>query len=310
VESALAKQRKRLAKYDTIKDLFVASSCYTLLDSLTYVWNVIADAFQEQQHAQGTTSSSSVHLIVFPKSQPLWDYDVMVNMLLSIQICKPFLPDNVHLQLDLFHPNYKHSPRMWSPEMHAPFPTLGVSLQEKTKNKNVSFDDQEFDVDALRAKLDTIFLSMDGHREYITGSLHHDHAQILQDCMAWMHSKQLFHDTNDREWTIQMEEHPFLLYKTLWNTIFTLERPTAFDSSLSSSSMVVVPFLDSHTLYRVAVTVNAALIRLDIPVRIIQVYTPKQCGNNVNSDATPPPYGIIQLSAISHTATTANNMQL
>jgi hypothetical protein len=313
-KSLQAKKRKCVAKYDSIKDLCVASSCYTLLDSLAFVWNIIANALQDQQQqiAQGTAtaSSSSVHLIVFPKSQQLWDYDVMVNMLLAIQICKPFLPTEVHLQLDLFHPTYKHSPRMWSPELHAPFPTLGISLHEQTKNKKIHSKDEDFDVDAIRAKLDAIFQSTDGHREYITASLHDDHAKILQECMTWIQSKQISHDTNEVEWTIQMEERPFLLYKTLWNTMFTLERRNGLDSEKSSSSaVVVIPFLDSQTLRRVAVTVNAALIRLDIPVRIMQVYTPKKFdnqtqSNNNNNNTTPPPYGMIQITSILNPATT------
>jgi hypothetical protein len=280
------KDRSRHSKYDSIKDLRVASSCETLVDSLAFVWSVLADALQQREG-----DSTAVQLIVFPRTKPLWNYDTMVNMLVAIQICKPFLPPQVHLQLDLFHPKYKHSPRMWSPEMHAPFPTLGISLQDKTKKAKT--EEEEFDVDATRAKLDALFQSMDGSREYITTTKNDDHAEILQRCMQWIHSRPPM-PSQDMEWTIQMEESPFLLYKTLWNTILTLN----FNST--GQSMVVVPSLDSHTLHRVAITVNAALIRLDIPVRITQVYTPKKIsGKTAGNASLPPPYGMIQLSPVS-----------
>jgi len=292
----------RGARYDGIKDLLVASSCNTTLESLVFMWSAIADALEKHQSQQdnkhSSSSSSSVQLIVFPKSAPLWDYDVMVSMLQAVQISKPFLPAEYNLQLDLFHPNYKHSPRMWSPEMHSPFPTVGISITEK-KQPSV----EEIDVDATRAKLDALFQSMDANREYIQKrtDADEDHAQILQECLSWLSSERAQkhkstkeaskNNNNDNnsiglEWTIQTHEGPFQLYRTLWNTILTL--PTDQDTA----SVVVAPSLDSHTLHRVAVTVNAALIRLDIPVRITQVYTPYKDGGRRS------PYGMIQLSPI------------
>ncbi|KAG7356237.1 hypothetical protein IV203_000923 [Nitzschia inconspicua] len=289
-------ERRRYAKYERINDLQVASSCKTILESLTFVWNVLANALQHQQNED--SDSCVTQLIVFPNSKPLWDYDVMVNMLMAVQICKPFLPSHIKLQLDLFHPKYKHSPRMWSPEMHSPFPTLGISLHDKSKTRQKVVE-EEFDVDAARAQLDALFQSMDGNREYVTGVRHDNHAEILQQSMHWIHSQQHPHK-DDMEWTIQMEDSPFLLYKTLWNTILTLNVSHCNDNP---SSMVVVPSLDSHTLRRVAVTVNAALIRLNIPVRITQLYTRSGDYTKTNNTNSPPPYGMIQLSPVADEVT-------
>jgi hypothetical protein len=291
-------QKQRHGKYDSIQDVKIASSCDTVLESLAYCWSVIADVLQEQQKEDqknnGSSTTSSAQLVVFPRSLSLWDYDAMVNMLLAIQISKPFLPPEYNLQLDLFHPRYKHSPRMWSPEMHAPFPTLGISLKHTKK------EEMELDIDATRAKLDKLFQSMDANREYVSSPENledvYQQQQILQECMAWLSSKQQVLPDN-MEWTIHTSHvgtgGPFQLYKTLWNTILTLS---------SSSSMVIVPSLDSHTLHRIAVTVNAALIRLEIPVRIAQVYTPFPMSTRTNKDSSlsPPPYGMIQLSLRDH----------
>jgi hypothetical protein len=281
---------KRLAKYDSIKDLRIASSCETTLESVAFVWSVIANALEEQRKANNA-DSSSVHFIVFPKSKSLWNYDTMVTFLRAIQVSKPFLPPEYHVQFDLFHPHYKHSPRMWSPELHAPFPTIGISIREKLTQSM-----EEIDVDATRAKLDALFQSMDANPEYITAKPDDEegYAQILQKCMAWIQSKANSNtaDIDDLEWTIQTHEGPFQLYKTLWNTILTL-------TPHKTSSMVVVPSLDSHTLYRVAVTVNVALIRLHIPVRITQVYTPYQTSKGKSQQrGPPPPYGMIQLTSM------------
>ena len=314
-------QQTRRAKYDSIQDLKVASKCDTVLESLTFCWSVIADVLQGQQEqdqqypvssrASSSSEALSAQLVVFPKSESLWDYDVMVDMLLAIQISKPFLPAEYNLKLDLFHPSYKHSPKMWSPEMHSPFPTLGISLQRK----KMPADEVEMDIDATRAKLDKLFQSMDANREYITSDATADsdtedaqnHARILQECMAWLSAnQQQTAMPQNLEWTIHTSQGgvggPFQLYKTLWNTILTLPSPP----SPASSSMIVVPSLDSHTLHRVAVTVNAALIRLNIPVRIAQVYTPFPTSTTTNMNkkvgsSTPPPYGMIQLSTVSET---------
>ncbi|KAL3921425.1 MAG: hypothetical protein SGILL_002756 [Bacillariaceae sp.] len=309
MQGSKKQQQQRRGKYDSIQDLKVASNCDTVLESLAFCWSVIADVLQEQQDkdqqgdkSSAASDSSSAHLVVFSKSLPLWNYEVMVDMLLAIQISKPFLPAEYNLLLDLFHPDYKHSPRIWSPERHAPFPTLGISLQHK---KTSSTQEMEMDIEATRAKLDKLFQSMDANREYITSSKvdpendQQNSGQILQDCMAWMSSKQQTMP-NDVEWTIHTHQGriggPIHLYKTLWNTILTL--PSS--STSTSSSIVVVPSLDSHTLHRVAVTVNAALIRLNIPARITQVYTPFPTTTSIKgSFASPPPYGMIQLTPIS-----------
>jgi hypothetical protein len=312
---------RRGAKYGSIKDIRIASSCNSILSSMAYLWNDLVNALEEEQQRQqkngqerSSSPSSSVRLIVFPQSNPLWEYDSMVNMLLAVQISKPFLPPEYNVQFDLFHPKYKRSPRMWSPEMHSPFPTVGISITENTSIHRDNNNNNEIDIDATRAKLDAIFQSMDANPEYILKKIptksddenEIDHQQILRECLSWFHSQKqplksgssMSIDENHEEWMIETHKGPFQLYKTLWNTILALS-PEEKDEPHSlppSSTMIVVPLLDSHTLHRVAVTVNTALIRLDIPVRITQLYTPTSSSLQQKHLRPSSPYCIIQLS--------------
>jgi hypothetical protein len=307
------RQRLKRAKYDVIKDLQVSSSNFTL-QSLSFLWDRIADAIEQKLISESSSStlsksesSSSVNLIVFPYSKHLWDYDIMVTMLEAIQISKPLLPSQFDLHLDLFHPDYKHSPRMWSPEFHSPFPTVGISIN--TKNNNQPID--EIDIETIRGKLDAIFRSTDATREHIQNFADEDHEQVLKKCQKWLlqverqrkeshqvvdlpTSRKHFDESNI-DWTVQTRRSPFQLYKTLWNSILTL----AATSSQNSSAVIIEPFLDSYTLHRVAVTVNAALKRLDIPVRITEVYHPDAKSPSSSSNTiAPPPYSMIQLSPL------------
>lgn len=288
------RQRVSTIKYDRIKDLLVASSCHTTLESLTFLWNAIADAFEEQLSPSSSTSvsSNSIKLIVFPKSDSLWNYDTIVTMLKAIQIAKPLLPSQFDLRLDLFHPNFKHSPRMWSPQWHSPFPTIGLTIKATQAS---SIDD--FDLEKIRGKLDILFESGDAvQRNY--GSSGEDSHQILAGSKDWFESEMTVHvksnGTNDDkaivDWTVQSQESPFRLYKTIWDAALRLS------TGQDSTSIIVDPFSDSYTLHRVAVTVNAALKRLDIPVRISQVNHPFEKPTAGSHKYTQrPPYGMIQL---------------
>jgi len=300
-------------KYDSIKDLLVASSCNSTLQSLTFLWNGIADALEDEMSqpvSSPSSSSNSVKLIVFPKSKSLWNYDTIVTMLEAIQIARPLLPTKFDIRLDLFHPDFKHSPRMWSPQWHSPFPTVGISIIKEKKQP--SSDEIDIDMDTVRAKLDALFQSVDATREDAQNS-NEDHLQILEDCRSWLQveherkkarkaeAEKAFRETydvdenNNIDWTVQTRGSPFQLYRTLWNSILTLSSV----SSHKSASVVIDPFLDSCTLHRVAVTVNAALKRLDIPIRITEVYHPFARPPSSNSSCeTRPPYGMIQLSPL------------
>lgn len=288
-------------KYDGIKDLLVASSCHSKLESLSFLWDTIADTFEEKNLLQSSPCSkisSSVLLIVFPKSECLWNYNTMVTMLESIKIAQPLLPPHFDLKLDLFHPNYKHSPRIFSPQWHSPFPTIGLTIKAK---KPLPID--EWDMKRVRSKLDILFQSGDAS-ERNTECSNSDHDQILADSQFWLKKHEnekieqaktntIQFDEGNIDWIVQSQASPFQLYRTIWNT-------AAYLSNNKKRSLVVVdPFLDSYTLHRIAITVNAALKRLNIPFRVSQVYHPFTNLMTTNHDYTKrPPYGMIQLTPV------------
>lgn len=292
------RNRQHLAsvQYESIHDLLVASSRDSTLECMTFLWNTIAQELEEKTSASVKSSPNSVKLIVFPNAKSLWDYDTMVTMLEAIQIAKPLLPSDLEVQLDLFHPDFKHSPRMWSPQWHSPFPTVGIRVKKKQQE---SIDD--VDVDTVRSKLDILFQSIDATREDSQPHVQdEDPTQIIQECQSWLQASSedeaaATTDESDFDWTVQTLGSPFQLYKSVWNSALALS------SNGAKASVVVDPVLDSRTLYRVAVTVNAALMKLDIPVRITQVHHPYAAAGS-SSQSKPqqqrPPYGMIQLSPV------------
>jgi len=286
------------SRYNYIKDLQL-SSCSSTLQCLNFLWNGIADTLElkmsesSSTHTPISSAESSIKLIAFPRSKDLWDYDIMVTMLEAIQLSTPLLPSQFDLHLDLFHPDYKHSPRMWSPKFHSPFPTVGLSVS--TKNSQ-SVDEDEIDLDTMRDRLDVIFFQNSVE----------DHKLVLKKCQNWLsrveHQRKKSHkvdptsmehfEMKNVDWIIQTGRYPFQLYKTLWNSILSLS-----SSSTYGVSVVIDPYLDSSKLLRIAVTVNAALKRLGIPVCISQVFGTDSPANHSGSKIRPP-YGMIQLSAL------------
>lgn len=288
-------------KYSSIKDLVVASSCHSTLECLAFLWNNIADTLEDEISSPSVSSSQSldsVKLIVFPKSESLWNYDTIVTMLVAIQIAQPLLPAQFDLRLDLFHPDYKHSPRMWSPQWHSPFPTVGFTIRAK---EQPPIDD--LDIDALRSKLDVLFQSGDATSKGVKRSIENVPKTVLEECQNWVKKEYQSEESQQDEfsrssvdeeninWIVESRGSPFQLYRTVWNSALNVS------AGHKSASIICDPFLDSHSLHRVAVTVNTALKRLHIPVRVTQVYHPfiKPVTDNCEYK-TRPPHGMIQLS--------------
>jgi hypothetical protein len=261
-------------KYTSLSDLKVASQCATVTESLAYVWQLVARLLQAQE-------TNAVHLITFPAAINLWDYDVMVTLLQALAISKPLLPPNVHLQLDLFHPNYKHSPRMWSLETHAPFPTIGlqIRIQSSTEKKK----EEEVDVDAARTKMQALFDAADADDRPNQSRDDETPEQALEACQAWMGTtmKDVLLREDNVQWMVDSSKEPYQLFAKLWTAVSELTTPGA-------STMLVAPHLDAHTTHRMAVTVNAALQRFDVPVRIVNVFHP-------NTPTRQSPHAMIQL---------------
>jgi hypothetical protein len=295
---------KERCKYTTLSDLVIESSCTTPEECLASLWKTLRGLLEKRDQ-------NTVHCLVFPRCSALWDYDAMVTVLQAIGVSRPQI--GMDIVIDLFHPKYKNSPTMFSPETHSPFPTVALQVRDGRdgrdgRSQSLLLDgDGEDDAAMTRSKLEALFDSVDAvvpesaerRREQQTSpkkNLSVD--KILQDCQWWLDlddddEDDGGDDDHSMEWTVEAHEQPFHVYATLWDVIRQLNNSGRTSSSLSSSAaaMVVAPNLDAHTLRRVAVTVNAALQKLDSRVRIVNVYHPS------NSDASRnSPHAMIQLA--------------
>ena len=400
-------------KYKRIQDLLVASDCHSMVDAMVFLWTVLSNAMIDPSSLSSSSSSSSsaaadggvadtsssssssssstdgVQLIVFPRAAPLWNYDQSVVLLQAIDICKPlFDPIEQTVRLDLFHPQYKHSPRMWSHETHSPFPTVGIAIRNNDQLDDRHHHQQQqkpngdqrrrmssvkqirdspvMDMKATKAKLNALFQSVDATPSSIhssnsnsvknnnddTVTIPKTRDQIMKDTQEWFHQKYAGTltkvDSNkskqepqeQERWEVKMNSNPVHLYTTLWKSIQSLMSSSTL-SSYDTSSMtdddndndartsakrqsaviIVTPFFDAHTLHRVAVTVNVALKKLHVPVRVSRVDHPdqyhppdssaffsrrfqeQQQQQHLSEDktitpppTTNPPYGFIELS--------------
>jgi len=288
------------SKYRAISDLIIAQDCTNTIDALAFLWNFMAKLLENQE-------VNSVYMVVFPKAPALWQYDIMVTVLQALKISKPLLPKGMqNIQLDLFHPKYKNSPRMLSPQMHSPFPTLGLSIkgQLTTTSENIdslgysstsfnlSLDDD--DLDETRSRLEALFASIDADDRVRTQLLEEsiDTKVILTECQRWAQEIERL-QKNDKmmEWLVDTHTEPFHLYTRIWSAIRKLQSETENNGTNHvSSTMIVVPNLDAHTTKRLAITINAALRKLRSRIRVVDVF------DTSSSSQRRAPYAMIQLS--------------
>jgi hypothetical protein len=265
-------------KFRSFSDLIIASNCATVTNCMALVWKELERLFQMDIASH---DDDSVYMIVFPKTKALWEYDTMVTMLQAIEICKALLPSHVDLIFDCFHPDYKNSPRMLSPQSHSPFPTIGIRM---VQNKD-DYQDVD-DINSTRDKLQVLFDSVDAvHSVGSQAKEEINPENVIFAVQEWMKESKVIQMDDKIDYNIEMQKEPYQIWKALWASI------EAFSySTLSSSSLVVTPFLDAHTCHRIAVTVNAALKRFDSGVQIEHVFHPGNKEKNRNA-----PHGIIHI---------------
>jgi hypothetical protein len=265
------------AKFDSITDLSIAP-CTEVIDCLAYFWEHIASLLDHPE----AIPANSVHLIAFPNATALWNYDVMLTMMQAVQVSKPLLRHEEYtLQLHLFHPDFKHSPKLWSPETHAPFPTAGISLAKKTSKQHPTFQ-----MDATRSKLEAIFQKGAATPQTKSVPPPPTLEQVWESCQPWIiHSN------------LQDEEHPItqhaLLnsnkkhhwFATVWSALSALQ---------PGQSILVVGPADMprfSTWRKWAIIMNVALQRLtDGRMQIAQVAHPNALQSHRQS-----PYPVIQI---------------
>jgi hypothetical protein len=217
-----------------------------------------------------------------------------------------------NFQLDLFHPRYKHSPRFLSPAMHSPFPTIGLSIQSSPSPRSQSLplsetpDDNDVanDLDATRLRLEALFASLDADDRVVKrlSAKSMDTKNILAECKRWFVSRNDIQKDSKVEWLIEMANEPFQVYPKVWSAISQLQAlPYDQETKSISTRMIVAPQLDFHTTKRIAITVNAALRRLESPIRIVDIFHPSS-----SSKSRISPFPMIQLQ---YTTTFNNNSE-
>lgn len=276
------------SKYESIADLIVANDCSNSAHSLALIWRILSNLMKNQE-------TNSVYMVVFPNASALWAYDVMVTLLQAVVISKSLLPPNMqNLQLDMFHPNFKNSPRMWSPESHSPFPTLGISIStQPTEEEHVLDDTDGSELEQARARLESLFEMIDADETVNNLSLTpHDERELLQTCKNWLKEKASPESGAfiNCEWVVDSSKEPFAMYATLWDAIAAMESSST-QGALSTN--IVAPNLDAHTTHRLAITVNAALQRLGSSTRVSNVMYPGSASVSRQS-----PFPMIQLSSV------------
>jgi hypothetical protein len=81
--------------------------------------------------SQNLQLAEQIYFAVFPNCQELYDYKTMFTFVTAMELSKGLcLHLGNRLSLTLFHPKFKNSPRMLSPEKHSPFPCTGLQLGE------------------------------------------------------------------------------------------------------------------------------------------------------------------------------------
>jgi hypothetical protein len=85
-----------------------------------------------------TFSSDWVHMIVLPDNPDLYDYSTFTTLLAAVEFSKELCVHlGRHFTLTAFHPHFKNSPKLFSPERHSPFPTIGLQSLDAWKDPDL-----------------------------------------------------------------------------------------------------------------------------------------------------------------------------
>lgn len=91
----------------------------------------VLDIDNQEEKSHSAQSAEHIYFAVFPNCQDLYDYTTMFNFMTTMEFSKELC---LHLgnrfSLTLFHPKFKNSPRLLSPERHSPFPCAGLQFGE------------------------------------------------------------------------------------------------------------------------------------------------------------------------------------
>jgi hypothetical protein len=93
-------------------------------------WTIKASDNVEKKN-QNVLAVEQMCFAVFPNCKELYDYKTMFTFVTAMELSKELcLHLGSRFSLSLFHPKFKNSPRMLSPEKHSPFPCTGLQFGE------------------------------------------------------------------------------------------------------------------------------------------------------------------------------------
>mmetsp|Transcript_625 Transcript_625/g.983 ORF Transcript_625/g.983 Transcript_625/m.983 type:complete len:420 (+) Transcript_625:70-1329(+) len=251
-----------------------------IVGCIAYFWRIIVkDILQVDRDGR----DHSVYMVVFPNCKALYTYDnlKLLNQAITLgsEICM-YLGSEV--SLTLFHPSYKNSPKMFSPERHSPFPTSGVQFRP---NKNLMRElpkDNTLYVDKQRIYLERIFNSAAGSSPFEeTGSASlkkEDNLNIgtpdaiIKMTQEWLDDNKYIENKDANQalkymettsgWFVSKAIMAEEAYADVWGIIYQLLKQPSEQDVISA--ILVAP---SFSLYnavewrKFAITINAALKR-------------------------------------------------
>lgn len=111
-----------------------------LVDAVAQFWQATTDLIERNTDdvfpfgwTRPISDTRSVAFLVFPNCPELYSYSTAFTVIAALEFCKPLCRHlGAHLSLTVFHPKFKNSPKLLSPERHSPFPVIGLQLETPT----------------------------------------------------------------------------------------------------------------------------------------------------------------------------------
>jgi len=279
-----------------------------IIGCIAFLWRTIVN---DILHEDPQDHSRSVYMVVFPYCHLLYSYEehVLLNQIIDLgsDLCSYLGTD---YSLTMFHPHYKNSPKMFSPERHSPFPTSGLRFQPNPKD---SYDDDELTyggnslyLESQKLSLERIFNSAAasapnnyGEPEYNLQELSGEEARrlkvpLLEQGLVLKITKQWFDEDNQfnataNSWFVSKATCAEEAYADTWGIIYQLyklqqeQQEQNFDEEITAATLVAPGFnkYNFPQWRKFAITINAVLKRVKQDPKItLELFHPEYAGKN------------------------------
>lgn len=287
-----------------------------IVGCIAYFWRIIVkDILKENREGH----EESVYMVVFPCCKALYTYDnlKLLNQAVNLgsDLC---LYIGSEISLTLFHPDYKNSPKMFSPERHSPFPTSGVQFKpSKTMMRELPKDESVY-LDKQRIYLERIFNSAaaaspfeDTENQFLTKDCSEESSQdaIIQLTQEWFQDNKyvennelnsaLKHIETTVGWFVSRASMAEEAYADTWGMIYQLLKESSEDHVVSA--ILVAPNFSMYNAVewrKFAITINAALKRTTEGKMKVELFHPEFVYTGKNGkckDLRRTPFPTIQI---------------